>query len=281
MSHFDFDTATNAQQKLVEWAYSTAIGMELENWADFIVYKAQRGEAINELKLTDFTADVHGDQDIGHDKLESIKTRGLRPSQVYFDGLHSISAVEFENQQGLPGKTTVIGDKSGMKAVTVDTFSASESTIFLGFKTTRICHQARTIQSIQFIYATKDAEVCKKLKIIYPELVRQTLLPVVDFYCTNQMLLELDQTPAAVTYVDRRMTAGQQEFYSVMGVLFIIIMILGTCLLLARRKLKRLLKFINANQAGSDHAESQSQPADSDRALPNSERDTDIGSQPR
>ena len=40
MSDFEYETAVDMHDKLTEWVYSAAIGIELENWADFIVYKS-------------------------------------------------------------------------------------------------------------------------------------------------------------------------------------------------------------------------------------------------
>ena len=55
------------------------------------------------------------------------------------------------------------------------------------------------------------------------------------------MLLELDETPRIDNYEDRHLSPAMEKFYSVLGVLFVIVIILSVCLCIAKRKLKRLL----------------------------------------
>lgn len=55
------------------------------------------------------------------------------------------------------------------------------------------------------------------------------------------MLLELEQTPRIDNYEDRHLSPSMEKFYSVMGVLFVIVVILSVCLFIAKRRLKRLL----------------------------------------
>ena len=69
----------------------------------------------------------------------------------------------------------------------------------------------------------------------------KTQLPFIDFYCTKEMLLELDETPRIDMYEDRHLSPSMEKFYSVLGVLLVIVVILSVCLFLAKKKLKRLI----------------------------------------
>ena len=46
LSDFEYDTAVDVNDKLTEWVYYAALSVQLENWAEFIVYKSQQGEDI-------------------------------------------------------------------------------------------------------------------------------------------------------------------------------------------------------------------------------------------
>ena len=37
---FEYETAVDMHDKTTEWVHSAALGIQLGNWADFIVYKA-------------------------------------------------------------------------------------------------------------------------------------------------------------------------------------------------------------------------------------------------
>ena len=116
---------------------------------------------------------------------------------------------------------------------------SDSSTVLLGFRTTRKCHQAKTIQSIQFIYASQEPAVCDELELINPRLVKETqALPFLDFYCTDEMLLELEQVPYIENYEDRHLTPAMEKFYAVLGVLMLVIIILSICLYFAKSKVK-------------------------------------------
>ena len=92
------------------------------------------------------------------------------------------------------------------KSHVVEKFPQSSTTKLLGLVTTKECYQARTIQSIQFIYASKDSEVCDKLDLINRKFYQVSQLPLVDHFCTKDELVHISQTPYISNYEDRSLS---------------------------------------------------------------------------
>ena len=66
---------------------------QLENWAEFIVYKSQQGEDITKLKPTDFAPVIHGDADVYHEFLDKLSLNGMTATEVHFDDLDVVTAI--------------------------------------------------------------------------------------------------------------------------------------------------------------------------------------------
>ena len=117
-------------------------------------------------------------------------------------------------------------------------------------RTTRECYQDKTIKSVRFIYASEDAAVCDKLELITQDYVSMPT-NTEDQICTKEQNAKLVEIPMIVEIEDGRLTPEMEKFYSVMGVLFVIVIILGICLFLAKKKLKKILLSMQTTDAVS------------------------------
>lgn len=147
LSKFEYDTAVDMHDKTTEWVHSAALSIYLKNWADFVVEKNKLGEDLEKLRLTDFAADVHGDIDVSDEVLSSSPLgapKGFTATQVHFDKMDTITAIKFETLDS-PVQSSVVLGESEMENVVQAELPQSPTTSLIGFRTTRKCHQARTI----------------------------------------------------------------------------------------------------------------------------------------
>lgn len=161
---------------------------------------------------------------------------------MYFDDLKALSEIDLRGtDESQPVKK--IGDLHRKNGIRAEVFQPSQSTYLLGLRTTKQCLEARKISSIQFIYATKDAVVCDQLDRSYRRSEFDTQQPSHgDILCTDAMMEDLTKQPSIVTFVDRRMTATEEKFYTVMGVFALIVIFLIICLVATRKKLHAALR---------------------------------------
>ena len=108
---FEYETAVDMHDKTTEWVHSAALGIYMRNWAEFIVYKASAmGEDVSSLKLSDFAGKVHGYADEHWEDLEPMGVQqGLTASQVHFDKLGTLTAIQFDTNNPIQ-PTVMLGE---------------------------------------------------------------------------------------------------------------------------------------------------------------------------
>jgi len=91
---------------------------------------------------------------------------------VYIDVNNNIAGINFKR---LTGGEFYFGDETNEKLTKIDSEVEinDDSTMIIGMRTTMECISATAIQSIQFIYISKDKNVCRDL-IELPD--KQTLI---------------------------------------------------------------------------------------------------------